>query len=69
MDFAIENTIYQAEVGMTLEEAEVILTEARLKLDADIEYEDNAEVEEGLIIAQKPEAEQMVKKNRKISVK
>lgn len=54
--------------GMTLEEAEAILLDADLKLDENVEYEDSAEVEEGLIISQKPEAEQMVKKNRKISV-
>lgn len=54
--------------GYTIGEAEEILKAANLLLDPDIEYEENAEIEEGLIISHKPGAEQYVKKNRKITI-
>ncbi len=54
--------------GKTQEEAEQILEEAKLRLDDNVEFEVSEDVEEGLIIRQKPGANQYVKKNRKIKV-
>ncbi len=54
--------------NMTLEEAEESLEKIGLKLSEDIEYEESEEVDEDLIISQKPGANQYVKKNRKIKV-
>lgn len=54
--------------GKTQEEAELMLEEAKLRLDEDVEFEVSEEVEEGLILRQKPGANQYVKKNRKIKI-
>ncbi len=54
--------------GKTQEEAEQILEDAKLRLDDNVEFEVSEEVAEGLIIRQKPGANQYVKKNRKIKV-
>ncbi len=54
--------------GLTLEEAEEVLKEANLRLNENVEYEENDEVEEGLIFRQQPGVDQYVKKNRKIKV-
>lgn len=54
--------------GLTVEEAEEVLKEANLRLNEDIEYEENDEVEEGIIFRQQPGVDQYVKKNRKIKV-
>lgn len=54
--------------GLTLEEAEELLINSNLRLNSDVEYEESEEIEEGLIISQRPGIDQYVKKNRKISV-
>lgn len=54
--------------GCTREEAEQLLEEAKLRLDDEMEFEASDEVEEGLVIRQKPGANQYVKKNRKIKI-
>lgn len=54
--------------NLTIEEAEEVLKEAHLRLNENIEYEENDEVEEGKIFRQEPGIDQYVKKNRKIKV-
>ena len=54
--------------GMTVEEAEEVLSETNLRLDENIQFETSEEVEEGKIIMQNPGANQYVKKNRKIKI-
>ncbi len=58
-------------IGMTVEEAEEKLAqdkEADLTIDEDITLEESEEIEEGLIISQKPGVNQSVKKGRKIKI-
>ncbi len=52
----------------TIEEAKVMLEEANLRLNENIEYEVSEDVEKGLIIRQAPGFNQYVKKNRKITI-
>lgn len=54
--------------NMTVEEAEDALRRINLRLDGNIKYEENEEVEKGLVFDQNPGISQFVKKGRKIKI-